>query len=272
MGAQHPPAARLPAGSLPAVAWGPQGVPKEPARSAGSRCGAPAPLHAGAVPPAGAPSRKAIFGSSHPAGALPASWQCPRSCQLPGLAAGAAGRVSATHGAGAAGGSVRLHGMGTAASRPQGARCCGTTAIRPPCSRPAVPEDAPGLPAPMARDLLVPRLQLFLTTFPSCSRASIVLPPTQLSPPRHVPPAPPDLQLALGAARSPTGCHAVPHHIPLPQATPSGLPGPAATTARSGQAGDLDTSKSRINPFCSQKPWQQGFATLWQQSCPGGHR
>lgn len=50
-----------------------------------------------------------------------------------------------------------------------------------------------GPPALIARDLLVPRLSLFLKTFPICSCASIVLPPKWLPPPQHVPPAPLDL-------------------------------------------------------------------------------
>lgn len=229
VGAQHPPAAHLPAGSLPAGAWGPWGVPKEPARSPGSRCHTtPASLHTGAVPPAGAAAGAGtagrLFLAAH---TQPGLSRPPGSAH--GVASSRARQQELPAGSAPRTGQVRRAGTCSCTGRaplPAGRGVPGAAAPLPsvhPAPDPPCRGVLPGLLALMARDLLAPRLQLFLTTFPSCSRASIVLAPKQLSPPRHVPPAPPDLQLALRATRSPTGSrpHRAPSHPRPPHATPS---------------------------------------------------
>lgn len=178
-----------------------------------------------------------------------------------------AGRCSAQEHAASARGTGTCHEL--AGLSAQGARHRGTSAIHPPVvlrthhawggSR--------GCLLRWPRDLTVPRLALLLTTFPTCTRASIVLPPPRLPPPQHVPPAPPAPQPAFGAGSRPRAPSRPIVSLPAPgDAGPASL-APLPRWHRTGtgsEAGgaDLDLSERRINPPRGCKALRKGFWKL----------
>lgn len=133
-----------------------------------------------------------IFSSSHLSGAFLSLLAVPLGLwSLPAPTAWQqnllAGRSGWCHAWGRCGTREKAAGVGgmgthcdpvsTSAGSLGGSWHCGITAIHPGARKGLL-----GLPALMGRDLQVPRLSLLLTTFPSCSHASIVLPLKRLPP------------------------------------------------------------------------------------------